>query len=94
MVLCGGGGHSFEIAKKLNGTGLLIGIDRDEEALKASKERLKNYNNIKYIHGNHDNIKEILKELHIDKVDRDFVGSWSFFISNRCKRKRFFVFSR
>ena len=65
----GGAGHSIEIAKRLSPVGLLIGIDRDEEALKAAKEKLKQYKNIKYIHGNHDEIKEILEELKIEKVD-------------------------
>lgn len=37
----GGAGHSFEIVKRLNENGRLIGIDRDEEALKAAKEKLK-----------------------------------------------------
>ena len=69
MELFGGGGHSFEIAKKLQGTGLLIGIDRDEEAIEAAKKKLADFNNIKYIHGNHDEIKKILSELKIDGVD-------------------------
>lgn len=81
----GGAGHSLEIAKKLNNTGMLIGIDRDEEALNASKEKLVGFNNIKYIHGNHDNIKEILEELKITSVDRNSFGSWCIIISNRCK---------
>lgn len=66
---CGGAGHSEEIVKRLSEKGLLIGIDRDEEALEAAKQRLKNYKNVKYIHGNHDEIREILDELGIDKVD-------------------------
>ena len=65
----GGAGHSSVIASKLSNKGLLIGIDRDEEALKAAKEKLKDYNNVKYVHGNHDNIKNILNELGIKKVD-------------------------
>ena len=65
----GGAGHSKEILKHLSNKGLLIGIDRDEEALKAAKENLKEYNNVKYIHGNHDDIKEILEDLKIEKVD-------------------------
>ena len=39
----GGAGHSKEIAKRLSKKGMLIGIDRDEEALKAAKENLKEY---------------------------------------------------
>ena len=65
----GGAGHSKEILQNLSEKGLLIGIDRDEEALKAAKANLKEYKNVKYIHGNHDNIKEILDELDIAKVD-------------------------
>lgn len=65
----GGAGHSKEIAKRLSKEGLLIGIDRDEEALKAAKEKLKEFQNVKYIHNNHDNIKEIIEELNIEKVD-------------------------
>lgn len=65
----GGAGHSIEIAKRLSNTGMLIGIDRDEDALKAAKDRLKEFNNIKYIHDNHDNIKQILAENGINGVD-------------------------
>ena len=65
----GGGGHSKEIAKRLESTGTLIGIDRDEEALTAAKKNLQEYSNVIYVHDNHDNIKEILKKLSIDKVD-------------------------
>jgi len=64
----GGGGHSEEILKRLT-TGKLIAIDRDLDAIKASKERLKNYKNAEYINDNFKNIKEILKSLNIDKVD-------------------------
>lgn len=65
----GGAGHSIEIIKRLSSKGLLIGIDRDEEALKAASEKLAEYKNIKYVHGNHDEIKEILENLKIEKVD-------------------------
>ena len=65
----GGAGHSFEIVKKLSNKGRLIGIDRDNDALKAAKEKLKDYENVIYYHGNHDEIKEILENLDIKKVD-------------------------
>ena len=65
----GGAGHSKEILKRLDADGLLIGIDRDEEALKAAKENLSEYKNVKYIHGNHDDIKDLLQEIGIEKVD-------------------------
>ena len=65
----GGAGHSREILKKLSTEGTLIGIDRDEEALSVVQERLSEYKNIKYVHGNHDEIKEILENLNISGVD-------------------------
>jgi 16S rRNA (cytosine1402-N4)-methyltransferase len=65
----GGGGHSLEILKKLKGTGRLIGIDQDTNALTAAKDRLKEYQNVTYVHDNFYNIKNILDSLDIDKVD-------------------------
>ncbi len=65
----GGAGHSLQIVKNLSKDGMLIGIDRDTKALESAKERLKQFDNIKYIHGNHDNIKNILEEIKVEKVD-------------------------
>ena len=69
MELFGGAGHSYEIAKALDGTGFLIGIDRDKEALNAAKYKLSDYSNVRYIYGNHDDIQKLLEELKIDGVD-------------------------
>lgn len=65
----GGAGHSKQIAERLSSKGTLIGIDRDQEALSAAKENLKQFKNITYVHGNHDEIKRIIKELSIQEVD-------------------------
>lgn len=65
----GGAGHSKEILKKLSSNGMLIGIDRDEDALIASKENLKEFSNVMFIKDNHDNIKQILNNLEISQVD-------------------------
>ena len=65
----GGAGHSEAIVKRLSSDGLLIGIDRDKEALNASHERLKNYENVRYIWGKHEDIKDILSNINIEKVD-------------------------
>jgi len=56
----GGAGHSSKIANLISDKGLLIGIDRDEEAICVAKERLSKFNNIKFVNDNHDNIKNIL----------------------------------
>ena len=65
----GGAGHSKEILKQLSSEGLLVGIDRDEEALKAAQENLKEFQNVKYVHGNHDEIEEIFEQIGIQEVD-------------------------
>lgn len=65
----GGAGHSKEILKRLSDKGNLIGIDRDIDALNAAKMNLAEFNNVKYVHGNHDDIKTILNDLDIEKVD-------------------------
>ena len=69
MEQYGGAGHSLQIAKRLSNKGLLIGIDRDKDALSVAQDRLKEFSNVKYVHDNHDNIKEVLENLSIDKVD-------------------------
>lgn len=65
----GGAGHSSEIIKRLSDKGLLIGIDQDTDALKAAGEKLSQYDNKILVHNNFHNIKEILEELNIEKVD-------------------------
>ncbi len=65
----GGAGHSSEILKQLSDKGMLIGIDQDLDALKAAKNRLQNFSNVKYVHNNFYNIDSILNELDIEKID-------------------------
>ena len=65
----GGAGHSKKILENLSSDGILIGIDRDIEALNSAKEKLKDYQNVRYIHGNHDDIKNILQDLGVEEVD-------------------------
>ena len=66
----GGGGHSYEIAKRLEGKGRLIGIDQDEDAIKAAGERLEEYGDIvTIVRDNYCNIKNVLDSLGISKVD-------------------------
>jgi len=65
----GGAGHSLEIVKRLT-TGRLIGIDQDEEALEKSKDVLKDHlDKVILVHDNYVNIKKVLEELGIEKVD-------------------------
>ncbi|VYU63212.1 16S rRNA (cytosine(1402)-N(4))-methyltransferase RsmH [Clostridium tertium] len=65
----GGGGHSLEILKNLSSEGILIGIDQDQDALKAASLRLQDFNNVKYVHSNFYNIDRVLSDLNIEKID-------------------------
>ncbi|MGR5589606.1 16S rRNA (cytosine(1402)-N(4))-methyltransferase RsmH [Peptoniphilus grossensis] len=65
----GGAGHSYEILKKLHGTGLLIGIDQDQEALKAAREKLSEFKNVEYFNLNYIDFEKALDELGIEKID-------------------------
>jgi 16S rRNA (cytosine1402-N4)-methyltransferase len=65
----GGAGHSSHVLKRLSKDGMLIGIDQDKDALKAAKERLKEYENVQFVHNNFYNIENILETLDIPKVD-------------------------
>lgn len=65
----GGAGHSSHILKHLSKDGMLIGIDQDNDALRAAKERLNNFTNVKYVHNNFYNIDSILSEIDVEKVD-------------------------
>lgn len=65
----GGAGHSSHILKHLSKDGMLIGIDQDTDALRAAKERLNDFTNVKYVHNNFYNIDSILNEIDVEKVD-------------------------
>ena len=63
----GGGGHARAMASRLDG-GLLIGIDRDQEAIDAAADRLSGFN-VRLIRSNFSKFDEILDELSIDRID-------------------------
>ncbi|MDF2952159.1 MAG: S-adenosyl-methyltransferase MraW [Anaerocolumna sp.] len=66
----GGGGHSYEICKRLGENGRLIGIDQDEDAIRAAGERLNEFKDkVTIVRNNYCNIKEVLIDLNIQKVD-------------------------
>ena len=63
------GGHSEQILKRLDG-GRLIGIDRDESAIRRTGERLAAYaDKMTLVHGNFCDVAQILDELGIETVD-------------------------
>lgn len=65
----GGGGHSEAVVSRLSPKGILIGIDRDTEALDASKKRLSAFDNVRYAHNNYKNVKDVIEEYGIDSID-------------------------
>lgn len=65
----GGAGHSLEIVKRLT-NGCLIGIDQDEAATHAARERLAQYKDrVTIVRSNYSNIRQILKDLSMGQVD-------------------------
>lgn len=65
----GGAGHSYRIAQKLSSEGRLFGIDQDEDAINAAGERLKEFDNVTIVRSNYENMKQVLADYGIDKVD-------------------------
>jgi 16S rRNA (cytosine1402-N4)-methyltransferase len=66
----GGGGHAGLIADRLSPLGMLIGIDRDTEALAHAEKNLKEKNCKKeFVHSNYADIKDVLSKLKIDGID-------------------------
>ena len=65
----GGGGHSYEILKRLSSNGMLISIDMDKDAIENFYKKYKQYDNWKVVRDNFANIKNILTELGINKIN-------------------------
>lgn len=65
----GGGGHSLEILKRLQG-GKLISIDKDADAIQACQSKFRGFENASVlVHDDFHNYKEILQNLGINEVD-------------------------
>ncbi len=66
----GGAGHSFEIVRRLSLDGRLVGIDRDETAVKAAAEHLKPFSDrVTIVRGNYLDTPSILRDLGISSID-------------------------
>ena len=66
----GGGGHALAIGKKLSAQGQLIGLDQDDDAIKAATENLSGLAcDVKIIRANFSKLDEILDSLNVEKID-------------------------
>lgn len=66
----GGGGHAYEICRRLSENGRYIGIDQDEAAILAAGERLKEFGSrVRIVRSNYRNIRNVLEELGQARVD-------------------------
>ncbi len=66
----GGGGHAYEVCRRLGPAGHLIGIDQDADAVEAAMERLAAYGDrVTVIRGNYEQTDVILRELGIARAD-------------------------
>ena len=66
----GRGGHAVEILKRLSPEGLLIGLDRDAEAIEQTKEILEPFGERAIrIHGNFADMKELCRQIGVTEVD-------------------------
>lgn len=82
----GGGGHAFGIGSNLNENGVLVGIDRDTDALEAAGERLRGLKcRIELVHNTYANIKDVLAELGISGINGALldIGVSSFQLDNK-----------
>lgn len=66
----GGGGHAYEVCKRLKGKGRFIGIDQDKAAIEAAGKRLAEFGDmVTIVRSNYVSIEEILNSLNIKKVN-------------------------
>ncbi len=66
----GGGGHAYEICRRLGDKGSIVGIDQDEAAIEAAGIRLKDFGEkVTIVRSNYCEMKSVLQGLGIDKVD-------------------------
>ena len=66
----GGGGHAYEVCRRLGEKGSIVGIDQDAAAIEAASARLKDFGEkVTIVRSNECDMKSKLHELGIDKVD-------------------------
>jgi len=90
----GGGGHSELILQRILPNGRLIAFDIDQDAIDASKERLKDYKNLTIVKSSYTNIKQTLKDLGIEKINGGVLFDLGASYHQLTNQKRGFSFSK
>lgn len=90
----GGGGHSELILKRIQPDGKLIAFDVDDDAIRASKERLKDYKNLTIVKDSYANIKNVLHSLGIEKITGGVLFDLGASYHQLTKGERGFSFSK
>ncbi|MFN4245181.1 MAG: 16S rRNA (cytosine(1402)-N(4))-methyltransferase RsmH [Brevinematia bacterium] len=86
---CGEGGHSYEIARTINGRGILVCVDKDRDILDRARVRLKDFGNVYFLNEGFENIDKISIETGIDKFDGVLVDLGVSMYHYKNKRKGF-----
>ncbi len=90
----GGGGHSELILQRISPNGKLIAFDIDDDAIRAASERLKDYQNLTIVKSSYTNIKEVLKNLGIEKITGGVLFDLGASYHQLTKAERGFSFSK
>ncbi len=90
----GGGGHSELILQRISPNGRLIAFDIDQDAIDASSERLKDYKNLTIVKSSYTNIKQVLRNLGIEKITGGVLFDLGASYHQLTKQERGFSFSK
>ncbi len=90
----GGGGHSELILQRISPNGRLISFDIDQDAIDAASERLKDYKNLTIVKDSYTNIKQVLKNLGIEKITGGILFDLGASYHQLTKQERGFSFSK
>ena len=90
----GGGGHSELILQRISPNGKLISFDIDQDAMDAASERLKAYKNLTIAKDSYTNVKQVLKNLGIEKITGGILFDLGASYHQLTKQERGFSFSK
>lgn len=90
----GGGGHSKLILQRISPNGKLISFDIDQDAIDAASERLKAYKNLTIVKDSYTNVKQVLKNLGIEKITGGILFDLGASYHQLTKQERGFSFSK